>query len=97
MERRGKVGVPAVAATVAVPARVPAEGLVPMATVTLAVEAVRLPAASRMRTVGEGGKGVVEGEGGGLGGGGSIGREEGGGSKGGGGGPGGGAGGGGGG
>src|SRR3982751_4331218 len=49
-----QVATPPTAATVAVPDKVPAEGLVPMATVTLAVEDVRLLAASRSWTVGAG-------------------------------------------
>src|SRR5205814_1863568 len=55
MDRPGKVAVPATAATVAVPESVPPEGEpTPMATVTLAVEEVRLLAASRSWTVGAG-------------------------------------------
>src|SRR5436190_24122302 len=55
MDRPGKVAVPATAATVAVPESVRPEGEpTPMATVTLAVEEVRLVAASRRWTVGAG-------------------------------------------
>ena len=46
-----KVAVPATAATVVVPESVPLLGLVPIAIVTLAVLAVRLPAASRILIV----------------------------------------------
>ena len=50
MDRLAKVATPATAATVVVPDRVPPPGLVLSATVTLAVEAVRFPSASRMAT-----------------------------------------------
>ena len=50
----GNVAVPLTAATVAVPDRVPALGLVPIAIVTLAVLGVRFPYWSWIWTVGEG-------------------------------------------
>src|SRR6476620_11204982 len=45
-----KVAVPLTAATVAVPCRVPADGLLPKEIVTLPVEVVGLPAASTIST-----------------------------------------------
>src|SRR6478752_6204485 len=51
MERLEKVARPATAAWLVVPERVPPPGLAPMATVTVAVEAVWFPKASTMATV----------------------------------------------
>ena len=51
IDRLLKVATPPMAATVAVPDSVPELGLLPMPTVTLAVLVVRLPPASRIRTV----------------------------------------------
>ena len=55
-----KVAVPATAATEVVPESVPLLGLVPMATATVAVLVVRLPAASRIRIVTAGEMDVAE-------------------------------------
>src|SRR5688500_13514284 len=50
MDRSLKLATPATAARIRVPESVPAPGVVPMATATLAVEVVWFPKASRMLT-----------------------------------------------